>query len=342
MQELMKYLKARNFESRLKKLNKKLSEKTVIIYGTGKLFQAIQANYDLSKLNIIGITDIKYLPEDEGKEDFGYKIIPYNKFNLLNVDYILIATQNYFSLEDKIKKISTAKNVLPLVKDSIFHKFIYKLKRVQFINKRLNSKTNTFVLIKTNGQRIYNPRIKNLKIKFLGQNNFVEIYEPFFALKSVYIRCGNNCHISIGQNNEYYQAKLLMGENNSLKIGSNTTIEEASILQRNSFNNNIIIGSDCQISYEVIIRSTDGHTIYDKNSKVVRNYTKDVIIGDHVWIGARTMVLKGAQIPSNCIVGACALVNKEFTEENTVLAGIPAKIIKRDVNWDRRGPHEFK
>ena len=63
---------------------------------------------------------------------------------------------------------------------------------------------------------------------------------------------------------------------------------------------------------------------------------------DFLWIGARTMVLKGAQIPSNSIVGACALVNKEFTEENTVLAGIPAKIIKRNVNWDRRGPHEFK
>ncbi len=342
MQELMKYLKARNFESRLKKLNKKLSEKTVIIYGTGKLFQAIQANYDLSKLNIIGITDIKYLPEDEGKEDFGYKIIPYNKFNLLNVDYILIATQNYFSLEDRIKKTSPDKKVLPLLKLSNLSKFIYKLKNVKFIKKLLNSKTNTFVLIKANGQKIYNPKIKKLEIKFWGKNNYIEIHEPLTIRDNLYISCVDNCEVKIEKNNFYKKAMFLLGNSNKLNIGSNTTIEEASILQRNSFNNNIIIGSDCQISYEVIIRSTDGHTIYDKNSKVVRNYTKDVIIGDHVWIGARTMVLKGAQIPSNSIVGACALVNKEFTEENTVLAGIPAKIIKRNVNWDRRGPHEFK
>ena len=40
------------------------------------------------------------------------------------------------------------------------------------------------------------------------------------------------------------------------------------------------------------------------------------------------MILKGSKIPSNSMIGACSLVNKEFTEENTVIAGSPAKIIK--------------
>ena len=335
------FLVKHNFEKRLEYLKRKFQNKTILIYGTGKLFKAICENYDLSGLNIIGVTDIKYTPDLEGKLDFGYKIIPYNKYNLIDVDCILIATQHYFTLETKINRATSVKYIQPLVKFSIVDKFIYKLKQIQFINRLLNSKNNTFVLIKANGQKIYNPKIKNLEVKFFGENNYLEIHEPFYALKSVYISCWNNCRIVIGKNNQYYQSRIIMGTNNVLQIGDNTTIEEARILQKNSFNNKIIIGSDCQISYEIIIRSTDGHTIYDKNTREVKNYARDVVIGDHVWIGARAMILKGSHIPSNSMVGACSLVNKEFTEENTVIAGVSAKIIKKDVNWDRRGPHEF-
>ncbi len=335
------YLLKYNFKRRLDYLKRKFQNKTILIYGTGKLFKTIIDNYDLRSLNIIGVTDIKYLPEDEGKLDFGYKIIPYNKFNLLNVDCILIATQNYFSLEIKLNRVTSVKYIEPLVKVSIIDKILYRLKQLSIVKKFLNSKTNTFVLIKSNGKRIYNPKIKNLEVKFLGKNNYIEIQEPFYALKSVYIRCGNNCHVSIGKNNEYYQARILMGSDNSLEIGPNTTIEEARILQRNSFNNKIKIGADCQISYEIIIRTTDGHVIYDTTTKNIKNYPQDIVIGNHVWFGARTMILKGSKIPSNSMIGACSLVNKEFTEENTVIAGSPAKIIKSGINWDRRGANDF-
>ena len=48
--------------------------------------------------------------------------------------------------------------------------------------------------------------------------------------------------------------------------------------------------------------------------------------------------MKGAKIPNNCIVGANSLVNKEFFEENCLIAGTPAKIIKKGVNWSRVNP----
>lgn len=72
------------------------------------------------------------------------------------------------------------------------------------------------------------------------------------------------------------------------------------------------------------------------------NPNADIEIGNHVWIAQGVSILKGAKIPSNCIVGAKSLVNKKFEEVNCIIAGIPAKIIKRGVNWDRRGLESYE
>ena len=99
------YLKRQNFSKRLTQLSRKLKNKSVIIYGAGKLFQTIIKNYDLSVFNIKGITDKKYLPEDEGKLESGFKIIPYTKFSPLDADYILIAVQEYLPIKNYLKKL---------------------------------------------------------------------------------------------------------------------------------------------------------------------------------------------------------------------------------------------
>ena len=51
--ELLDYLQRVKFDKQIKKLTKKLKDKTVVIYGTGLLFQEVLKNYDLSGLNII-------------------------------------------------------------------------------------------------------------------------------------------------------------------------------------------------------------------------------------------------------------------------------------------------
>ena len=81
MATLEEHLKQCKFDKYFKKLTKKLKGKKVIIYGTGSMFQYIQKNYDLSGLNIIGVSDGKYLLEQEGEEDLGYKIIPKEKLS---------------------------------------------------------------------------------------------------------------------------------------------------------------------------------------------------------------------------------------------------------------------
>lgn len=55
--------------------------------------------------------------------------------------------------------------------------------------------------------------------------------------------------------------------------------------------------------------------------------TKPVIIGDDVWIGANSVILPGVTIGSHCVVAAGAVVTKDVPK-NTVVGGIPAKVLK--------------
>lgn len=96
--DLKKHLEHIKFEKYLTKLNKKFKNKTVIVYGSGALFQYIQEHYDLSKLNIIGISDMKFSPEQEGQDFLGYRIIPKNKMKEYNPDVVLVATLQYLGI----------------------------------------------------------------------------------------------------------------------------------------------------------------------------------------------------------------------------------------------------
>ena len=56
--------------------------------------------------------------------------------------------------------------------------------------------------------------------------------------------------------------------------------------------------------------------------------TQPVVIGDDVWIGANAVILPGVTIGRHCVVAAGAVVTKDVPD-NTVVGGVPAKIIKK-------------
>lgn len=118
MDELLEYLKSVKFEKQLEKLKKKLKNKTVVIYGTGLLFQRIKENYDLSVLNIMGVSDLKYTEDQEGTEAFGYKVIPLDKIAEYKPDYVLISTLKFLSIMENFQNNvfkGTKIRILPLV-----------------------------------------------------------------------------------------------------------------------------------------------------------------------------------------------------------------------------------
>lgn len=90
----------------------------------------------------------------------------------------------------------------------------------------------------------------------------------------------------------------------------------------------IEIGKGCAIGRDVIIRSYDGHTILEPGYKIA----EPIIIRDHVWIGQGAQILKGVTIGEGAIIAAGAVVTKDVSP-HTIVGGVPAKVLKENVNW---------
>lgn len=129
---------------------------------------------------------------------------------------------------------------------------------------------------------------------------------------------GPNVHISIAKD----ATLILKGRRNSTASG--ITCNTRIMVEKS-----VEIGYDCIIAWDVFITDSDWHDI--KGSERIR----PVFIGDNVWIGHGASVLKGAVIPSGCIVGAKSLVSKGSFPENSLICGIPVAIRRTEVEWSR-------
>lgn len=117
------------------------------------------------------------------------------------------------------------------------------------------------------------------------------------------------------------------GDGGEISIGNGVTIEGAHIAVVD--NHRISLGNDCMLSKDITISTTDSHSIVDINGIRI-NHDADVVINDHVWIDQRVIIGKGVTIGKNSLVGASSIVTRNI-EENNVAAGVPAKIVKRDI-----------
>lgn len=125
-------------------------------------------------------------------------------------------------------------------------------------------------------------------------------------------------------------SKISVGPNGKLKIGNNFVITaNSSIICFDS----IKVGNDVLISWEIIIMDTDFHaTMNTQTGEKYFNITKPIIIGNNVWIGMRSTLLKGTTLPDNIIIGANSLLNKPYQVPNNVLlAGNPAILKKENI-----------
>ena len=57
-------------------------------------------------------------------------------------------------------------------------------------------------------------------------------------------------------------------------------------------------------------------------------YPAPIVLGKNVWVGSNSTILQGVTIGDNAVVGAGAVVTKDV-EANTIVGGVPAKLIKR-------------
>lgn len=111
------------------------------------------------------------------------------------------------------------------------------------------------------------------------------------------------------------EAKLIIGDGSFINIDSKIIC-----------NKKIVIGNNVFIGEEVIIRDSDGHTINNSEN------TKEIIIGNDVWIGMKSIVLKGVSIGDGSVIAAGSVVTRDVPK-NSLVAGVPAKVIKKNITW---------
>lgn len=127
-----------------------------------------------------------------------------------------------------------------------------------------------------------------------------------------------------------YQRTIIVTrtKNAEIIIGNNVGMSGVTIYARES----IRIGNNTNIGGNTKILDNDFHPleIEDRNLDIKEKIkTKPIIIGENCFIGCNALILKGTVLGDGCIVGAGAVVSGRFEENNCIIAGNPARIIKR-------------
>jgi len=169
----------------------------------------------------------------------------------------------------------------------------------------------------------------NGKIEFLSPNSSLYVGVYTTVQTPTVITIMNNAKLIVGQNVMINRgSKIVVHENGILKINDHTFINENSRVHCRKY---ISIGRRCAISWNTNILDTDIHTIqYSKDGKNNLDYGVD--IGNNVWIGANSIILKGTIIEDNCIVAANSLVNKRLRSKY-IYGGNPCQELKTFETW---------
>ena len=185
------------------------------------------------------------------------------------------------------------------------------------------------------GNKIVNKGVLfKVKYDIIGNNNIIEIgNRTVLSNLKIYIR-GNNHFLKIGEDCFFRGGSVWFEDNDcQIFIGDKTSIESAHLAVTEPMRK-ILIGEDCMFSTDIEFRTGDSHSIIDHTTKMRINYAQDIVVGNHVWVGARSTVLKGVNIDDNVIVGTNSLVTSSVPA-HSIVAGIPAKVIKNNADWLR-------
>lgn len=135
-----------------------------------------------------------------------------------------------------------------------------------------------------------------------------------------------------------FNCTLVCGLNGVIEINDGTMLNGVSVTAYER----VTIGKNCQIASCTLISDTDFHPVdptvrnreamgYKIDHKEVNK--KAIVIGDNVWIGWGSIILKGVTIGDNSIVAAGSVVLKSVPP-NVIVGGNPATI-KKELNTNK-------
>lgn len=135
-----------------------------------------------------------------------------------------------------------------------------------------------------------------------------------------------NKRIKYGKNICIYPNVTFFGDGEII-IGDNVSIGQGAIFYASS-GGGIFIGDNSMIAAQTYIIDTDHGIEQGTLIREQQNSFKKIVVEDDCWIAAGAKVLKGTYLHKGCVVGAQSVVKGEF-EENSIIVGVPGKVIKK-------------
>jgi acetyltransferase-like isoleucine patch superfamily enzyme len=173
----------------------------------------------------------------------------------------------------------------------------------------------------------------NIKVTFTGSNNTLLVHnDAKVSNLTVMFDCDHG-HCEIGKNS--FKGTIRVGYYCKVKIGDAVNCTGGCYISAAEYAT-VEIGDDCMIASQNEIRADDGHPIFDVESGGRINIPKSIKIGNHVWLGARAVVLGGADIGEGSVIGFGSIVKGKIPN-NCIAVGVPAKVVKKNIAWER--PH---
>lgn len=175
---------------------------------------------------------------------------------------------------------------------------------------------------KINGKGVINVQ-DCLDIGITGLHN---IYEGDATIITCNGELNVNGHASLGKG-----CRIYIDRNCIFTIGTNSYITGRATIAVNS---GLSIGDNCALAWGLTIIDSDYHHLESVDGKTGK-ISAPISIGNDVWIGCNTTILKGVRLANGVVVAANSVVNKSIEEENVLVAGNPATVVKRNIKWQR-------
>ena len=215
-----------------------------------------------------------------------------------------------------------------------FKKLRHRLKVKYVKSKRIKYHNNNRIIIHMpNGDTVINPySIPGLEVSFNGTNSTIELFYPI-SFHNCHLNVENNCVITIHESHGVNNMTVDTYNKSEVFIDKNVEIGGVHIHMSNEAGTALRIGKDVVLSYDIEIYTTDTHPIFDIKGKCINNKKACIEIGEHCWICASCVLLKGAKIPENCILGHSSVCSNKLSQPNSIYAGNPCKCVKSNIRW---------
>lgn len=163
-----------------------------------------------------------------------------------------------------------------------------------------------------------------------GKNLILEDQVYINALSATGIQIGDN--VSIARDSILICTGVIAQRGQGITIGHGTGINARAYLGGQGgiqIGNDVIFGPDVKIFSE-----NHNYADPDQTIKAQGVSRKGVSIGDNCWLGSGVTVLDGVHIGNGCVIAAGSVVSRSIPE-NSIAAGIPAKVIKNRITGER-------